>query len=101
MKDATYFERVIRGLREAAEKSRLESDPEAALHHITHRAWLVLGDPDAGKRPGGLKPGERDFKVSGIFFVTPRRDQLMLIAEHAFPAEQHRLRISISDSRPG
>jgi GAF domain-containing protein len=101
MKDATYFERVIRGLREAAEKSRLEPNPEGAVRHITHRAWVVLGDPDAGKRPGGLKPGERDFKVSGIFFVAPRRDQLMLMAEHEFPVEQHRLRISITDSRPG
>lgn len=101
MKDATYFERVMRGLREAAEKSQLEPEPEGALRQITHQAWAVLGDPDAGKRPGGLKPGERDFKVSGIFFITRRRDQLMLMAEHEFPAEQHRLRISITDSRPG
>jgi hypothetical protein len=44
MKDATYFERAIRELQEAADNSRRESDPEAALCHITHSAWAVLGD---------------------------------------------------------
>jgi hypothetical protein len=53
MRDATYFERVIHNLRQAAEKSRLEPDPEGALRHITHRARVVLGDPDAGKLMAG------------------------------------------------
>lgn len=100
-KDASYFLRVIEGLQSAAEQSRSESEPEAAVRHITRVAREVMGDRDAGKQPGALKAGERDFKVSGIFFASPRRDHLVLMADHDFPAEQRFLRISIADSRPG
>jgi GAF domain-containing protein len=101
MKDLGYFERVMRGLQQAAEASRGETDAEAAVGHITRMARDVLGDPDSAKRPGALKPGERDVKVSGIFFAAPKRDHLLLFADHGFPAEQRHLRISIADSRPG
>jgi hypothetical protein len=50
MKDLAYFERVTRGSQEAAEATRLETDPEAALRHLTRIASDVLGDPDSGKR---------------------------------------------------
>jgi GAF domain-containing protein len=101
MKDLAYFERVTRGLQEAAAETRRETDPEAALRHLTRIACNVLGDPDSGKHPGALKPDERDIKVSGIFFAAPERDHLILFADHGFPAEQRHLRISIMDSRPG
>jgi GAF domain-containing protein len=101
MKDLGYFERVMRGLQQAAEASRGETDAEAAVGHITRIARDVLGDPDSAKRPGALKPGESDLKVSGIFFAAPKRDHLVLFADHGFPAEQRHLRIGISDSRPG
>jgi GAF domain-containing protein len=101
MKDVAYFERVMRGLRDAAEQSRREIGPDAALRHITRAAGDMLGDADAGRRPGGLKPGEQERKVAGIFFAAPARDCLILLAEHGFPPEQNRLRISIADSRPG
>lgn len=100
-KDAAYYLRVIDGLQAAAERSRSEAEPEAAVRHITRIAREVMGNQDAGKQPGALKPGERDFKVSGIFFASPNRDHLVLMADHDFPAEQRFLRISISDSRPG
>ena len=101
MKDVAYFERVMRGLQEAAEAARRETDPEAALRHITRIARDVLGDPDAGTRPGTPEQDERDIKVSGIFFAAPKRDHLILFADYGFPTEQRHLRISITDSRPG
>lgn len=100
-RDVAYFERAARGLRGAAELSRQETDPERALTHLTRIAGEVLGDREAGGRPGALKPGERDFTCNGIFFAAPERDHLILLAEHGFPPAQHRLRIGIMDSRPG
>src|SRR5262245_14394179 len=100
-RDTAYYERVAQGLRQAAEASRVESDPERALSHLTLTATDVLGDLEAGRRTGALKPGERPFFCSGVFFAAPRRDHLILVAEHGYPPEQRRARISIMDSRPG
>ena len=94
--DETYFERVTRGLQEAAEASRVESEPERALSHITRIAQQVLGDPEAGTRAG-----EGAFRCSGVFLVAPSRDYLILFAENGYPPEQHRARISVMDSNPG
>jgi GAF domain-containing protein len=99
--DTAYYVRVTGGLQQAAEESRGETDPERALSHITRIAGGVLGDPDASRRPGAFKPGERDMKVTGIFFAAPDRDHLVLLADHGFPPEQRHLRISIMDSNPG
>src|SRR5262245_49506578 len=68
MKDVGYFERVTQGLQQAAASSRGEIDAEAAVGAITRMVRDVLGDPNSAKRPGALKPGEHDIKVSGIFF---------------------------------
>jgi hypothetical protein len=100
-REPSYFERAISGLHQATVLARRERHPEAAVRHFTRVARAILGDPDAGKKPGSLKPGERDFKVSGIFFAAPARDHLILLADHDFPADQRYLRISIDDSRPG
>src|SRR5262245_50320340 len=100
-RDVDYYERVARGLREAAERSRRESDPEQAMRHLTLAATQVLGDTDASKRPGSLKSGEASMTCSGIFFAAPRRDHLVLLAEPGYPPEQRRARIDINDSRPG
>ena len=100
-KDSIFFERAISGLHQATELARGESDPEAAVRHFTRVARSILGDLDAGAKPGAIKPGERDFKVSGIFFAAPARDHLILLADYDFPTEQRFLRISIRDSRPG
>lgn len=100
-KDAQFFERLIAELRFATSMADRETHPEAALRHYTRSARAILGDLDAGKKPGALRPGERDFRVSGVFFAAPARDHLILVADHDFPAEQRYLRISINDSRPG
>ena len=88
-----YFERVTRGLQEAAEASRVESDPERALGHITRVAQATLGDPERGR--------DAAFRCSGVFLLAPSGDHLILFAEHGYPPDQHRARISITDSNPG
>jgi signal transduction protein with GAF and PtsI domain len=94
MADAAYFERITRGLQEAAEASRVESDPEQALSHITRIAQATLGHAERNESEGA-------FRCSGVFLLAPSRDYLILLAEHGYPPEQHRARISINDSNPG
>jgi hypothetical protein len=91
---AAYFERITRGLQEAAEASRVESNPEQALSHITRIAQATLGHAERNESEG-------DFRCSGVFLLAPSRDYLILLAEHGYPPEQHRARISIMDSNPG
>jgi GAF domain-containing protein len=100
-RDTAYFERVTRGLQAAAEASRVESNPELALRHITGIAQEVLGERRAGTQSTGVEAGEAEFRGAGIFFAAPARDHLILLAEQGYPPEQHRARISIQDSNPG
>lgn len=74
---------------------------EAALNAITKAAFDCLGDRAAHLRSGALKQGEQQCFVSGIFLVTPQADAHLLLAEHGFPPEQHRLRIPIDLGHPG
>ena len=76
-------------------------DAERALGHLTAATREVLGDRDAHLRPGALKPGEHQFTVSGVFLVTPDGVHNLLVAEHGFPPEQHRLRIPVDLAHPG
>jgi hypothetical protein len=100
-KGADYHDRVLTGLQQAAERSRIESDPEVAVSHFTAATRAVLGDPDAPSRPGALKPGEEHFVSSACFFIAPDRRHMILCATHGFPPEQRHARISVTDSRPG
>ena len=61
-----------------------EGDVELALEHLTALAIAELGDEAAVERPGALKAGERDYRVSG-----------------GFPPEQRRLSIPIAWNHPG
>lgn len=97
--DIAYYERVTRGLLEAAAASRQETDPERALTHITRYARDSLGDPAARERPGAITRGDPDFTISGIFFVAPKRDHMVLLADSGY--DQRLARIGIADSRPG
>ncbi len=93
--------RAIRKLGEIGELACHATDAEAALRLVTQATFDLLGDRRAHHRPDALKPGEQQFFVSGIFLVTPAADGHMLIAEHGFPPEQHRLRIPIDTGHPG
>ena len=97
--DIAYYERVARGLAEAAAASRVETDPEKALLAITECARTSVGDPTARERPGAVNPGDPDFVISGIFFVAPTRDHMVLVVDNGFDVRL--ARIGINDSRPG
>ena len=88
-------------LAEATRAANTSPDVESALRHLTAGTQEVLGDQEAHLRPGGLRAGERQFTNSGIFLITPDRHYNLLVAEHGFPPEQHRLRIPIDLGHPG
>ena len=88
-------------LAEATQAANDAPDVESALMYLTAATQEVLGDKEAHLRPGGLRAGERQFTDSGIFLITPDRQHNLLVAEHGFPPEQHRLRIPINLGHPG
>lgn len=96
--DAAAFAAALStALAEAAAAPALEP----ALAALTQAAHAALGDPDAAARPGALLPGERDYRVAGVFLVTPDRRYNMLVANRGFPPEQRRLAIPIEWNHPG
>jgi putative methionine-R-sulfoxide reductase with GAF domain len=87
------FEAALRsGLHEAA----AATDAEHALFALTRVAHRCLGDQRAG-----VRPGERDYRIAGVFLVTPDRRYNMLVAGIGFPPEQRRLMIPIAWNHPG
>lgn len=90
-----------RRLQAATDAARAESNVEAALGRLTDLALADLGDDRAIDRPGALKSGERAYRVSGVFLITPDRKYNMLIASRGFPPEQRRLAIPITWNHPG
>jgi hypothetical protein len=88
-------------LAEATRAANDAQDVERALGHLTAATREVLGDKEAHLRPGGLRASEHQFVVSGIFLITADRQHNLLVAEHGFPPEQHRLRIPLDFGPPG
>ena len=77
------------------------SGPEDAIEKLVEQFFDVLGDRFADKKPGSLKPGERQYFVAGAFIVSPDQKHHMLIANRGFPAEQRRLLVPIDAGNPG
>ena len=98
---ATFRERAVQALYEAGKAANAEPAAEAALAILTRGAFDLLGDRRAHERAGALKPGERQFFVSGVFLVEPRETGHRLVAQHGFPPEQHRLHIPLDIAHPG
>ena len=96
----SYLESVERMAR-AFSDATAARDPEAALRTIGVAACEALGDRSAASRPGALKPGETDFTISGYFVLRPGGEDMLLVAETGWPAEQHRLVIEIGEGKPG
>jgi GAF domain-containing protein len=94
-------ETAWRALERATRAAGDAPDAESALAHLTAATREILGDREAHLRPGALKPGEHQFTVSGIFLITPDGAHSLLVAEHGFPPEQHRLRIPVDLGHPG
>ena len=88
-------------LAEATQAANSAPDVESALRDRTAATQEVLGDKEAHLRPGGLRVGERQFTNAGIFLIIPDRQHHLLVAEHGFPPEQHRLRIPFDLGHPG
>jgi len=92
---------ALAALAAATQAANGAPDVESALGHLTAATQGVLGDKEAHLRPGGLRAGEHQFMVSGIFLITPNCQHNLLVAEHGFPPEQHRLRIPLDLGHPG
>ncbi len=88
-------------MRKALAAAATEAAPEAAFGHLTQLAHDALGDPDAVRRDGALLPGERNYRVAGVFAITPDRRYNMLLADRGFPPEQRRLAVPIEWNHPG
>lgn len=88
-------------LETAGTAAAAETAVEPALSHVTRACHELLGDRDAHTRPGALKEGERQFFVAGVFLAAPAAERHVLVAEHGFPPEQHRLQIPIDIAHPG
>ncbi|MEM1430534.1 MAG: GAF domain-containing protein [Pseudomonadota bacterium] len=94
-------EAFVAALGHAARIAACEPGPERALGHLTALAHDALGDLTAVRRPGALLDGERDYRVAGVFVITPDQRYNMLVANRGFPAEQRRLAIPITWNHPG
>jgi hypothetical protein len=88
-------------LAEAGDAALAAEDPEAALRALARGCHAALGDAEAHRRPGALKPGERDYRIAGCFLVTPDERHHMLVGNIGFPPEQARLMIPIEGGHPG
>jgi hypothetical protein len=97
-RSADFHERAIAALHDANEAAWRETDPELGVRHFTSATRELLGDPGALERPDAFKPGEKQFVVSGTFFIAPSRDHMILFADNF---GQRHARISVTDSRPG
>jgi len=85
----------------AAQTAADAADVEAALRAFAGAAHAALGDHAAASHPGALKAGERDYRVAGVFLVTPDGAYNMLAGSIGFPPEQRRLMIPIAWNHPG
>jgi len=92
---------VLAGLAAAGAAANDAAGPEAALHALAGFCQATLGDHEAHRRPGALKDGERDYRISGCFLVTPDARWHMLVGNVGFPPEQRRLMIPIEGGHPG
>eukprot|EP01031_Cornospumella_fuschlensis_P008569 gene8569-10563_t len=93
---------VMRGVGARAEHGEKvgATNPEEGMRHFTRATRALLGDPDAVNRSGALKPGETQFVVSGIFFIAPTKDHMILMADNGFSADQRHARLTPSEHRP-
>jgi hypothetical protein len=85
----------------AGEEALNAAGPEEAINALARAYIDLLGDRKAHLEPGALKPGEKQYFISGGFFVTPDKRYHMLVGSVGFPAEQKRLMVPIDGGHPG
>ena len=99
--DRTSPEDWLRTLGAVTAEAVVQPDLEGALEVITEAARARLGDRAASQREDALLPGERDYRVAGVFLISPDRRHNVLVANRGFPPEQRRLSIPIAWNHPG
>lgn len=85
----------------AGEEALNAAGPEEAINALARAYIDLLGDREAQLKPGALKPGEKQYFISGGFFVTPDKRYHMLVGSVGFPPEQKRLMVPIDGGHPG
>lgn len=93
--------RVLTLIEVAGQAALNAADAETAIRILAQACFDHLGDPEAHLKPGGLKPGERQYKIAGAFLVTPDKKYHMLVGNIGFPPEQERLLVPIDGGHPG
>jgi hypothetical protein len=99
--DPEELRRALAMIDAAGEEALNAAGPEEAIHALARRYIELLGDRTAHLKPGALKPGERQYFISGAFFVTPDKRYHMLVGSVGFPPEQQRLMVPIDGGHPG
>lgn len=100
--DHQFILKVLESLDHASTKAmQVEDGPEAAIQPLIDTYFELLGDRQAHLQPDALKPGERQFFVSGLFVLTPDERFHMLVANKGFPEEQQRLMVPANAGHPG
>ncbi len=97
----TFLQTAFDMIEKASAEALAGENPEAAVRALALGCYETLGDREAHIRPGSLKPGERQFFVSGAFFVTPDEEFHLLVGNCNFPPEQERLLIPIDGGHLG
>ena len=85
----------------AGEAALNAAGPEEAIYALARAYGDLLGDRGAHLKPDALKPGERQYFISGAFFVTPDKRYHMLVGNVGFPPDQRRLMVPIDGGHPG
>ena len=95
------LQRALAMIDTAGEAALNAAGPEEAIHVLARAYYDLLGDREAHLKPNALKPGERQYFISGAFFVTPDKRYHMLVGNVGFPPEQQRLMVPIDGGHPG
>ena len=95
------LQRALAMIDTAGEAALNATGPEEAIHVLARAYYDLLGDREAHLKPNALKPGERQYFISGAFFVTPDKRYHMLVGNVGFPPEQQRLMVPIDGGHPG
>lgn len=99
--DVNDLRRALAMIDVAGEEALNAAGPEEAIHALARRFIEMLGDRTAHLKADALKPGERQYFISGAFFVTPDKRYHMLVGSVGFPPEQQRLMVPIDGGHPG
>jgi hypothetical protein len=97
----SFYQDAMRMLGEATQQGATAAHAEEAVFGITLALTNLLGDRDAHRRPGNLKPGEFQQFGCGAFFLTPDGKSNLLIAPVNYHPEQKHMKVDATLGHPG